>query len=870
LLFFVYGANQVSGPLRDIMAPILDVNPSPDGAGNYGSDAITQLETINRSKHFHRNWYQSQNPEMANAGLTPAEHFLKYGGPLGRNPGKFFDTAYYLRTYPEVVESGLNPLVHYELLGKSRGFSYRPNEAHDARFYEGLRGRWSVLGFTQPILDELRALQEPSDVSDQQPIAALEEALLRMQQGGGAAIAQALDVLDSADHTSANRAVQRRIAIAQLICHGIQQDVPSGLAVYERAALQGLVSTDMHLIRANLASNASERLAWLNAVWLHHGSTTCAALPDQWQGHAIDHLRWVDRPSLNADLKPTLSVLMPCHNAQHSIEQAILSITRQSWAELEIIVLDQGSDDDSTPRIARLAAVDPRIKLVTLPKETATAAALNHGLAQARGTFITTVDAATVAHPQRLEQQMAALGASDNCLATMAACVWLTPDLRVGGWDERGRICAPASDTMLLRRDLLQDTFGGWDHVQDGYAFDLETRLRLHGGASAIVQIDTAPLIVKRCHGPDTRHLSPQAQPGALKLYRDLSARHYRRTGQVKHTATGKGTATEPRPFPLPAILHPQGRALDGVLDAVDGKAVQALSPDDHVTCDLLILRYPPALWRDQRYLPKITAREIKVIVNQPPMSDYGPDGVTRYSIEACAANLRRWFGKDATWHPIGPLVRDALVTHHRDDLPHIDLSPQDWHNIIDISDWQATVQPPVPPRAQDGTLRIGRHARDHVHKWPEAAQTLRAAYPEDPDIEVHVLGGAKVATAILGHTPANWVVHDYGSLHPRDFLAGIDVWIYFANSGWVESFGRTIIEAMAAGVPVILPEIYRPLFQDAALYASPETAVAMARQLHADPQARAAQVTLARAYVQQRFSYNAHAARLRALGVAV
>jgi hypothetical protein len=767
------------------MAPILDVNPRPDGAGNYGSDAITQLETINRSKHFHRNWYQSQNPEMANAGLTPAEHFLKYGGPLGRNPGKFFDIAYYLRTYPEVVESGLNPLVHYELLGKSRGFSYRPNEAHDARFYEGLRGRWSVLGFTQPVLDELRALQEPSDVSDQQPIAALEEALLRMQQGGGAAIAQALDVLDSADHTSANRAVQRRIAIAQLICHGIQQDVPSGLAIYERAALQGLVSTDMHLIRANLASNASERLAWLNAVWSHHGWATCAALPDQRQGHAIDHLRWVDRPSLNADLKPTLSVLMPCHNAQHSIEQAILSITRQSWAELEIIVLDQGSDDDSTPRIARLAAVDPRIKLVTLPKETATAAALNHGLAQARGTFITTMDAATVAHPQRLEQQMAALGASDNCLATMAACVWLTPGLRVGGWDERGRICAPASDTMLLRRDLLQDTFGGWDHVQDGYAFDLETRLRLHGGASAIVQIDTAPLIVKRCHGPDTRHLSPQAKPGALKLYRDLSARHYRRTGQVKHTATGKGTATEPRPFPLPAILHPQGRALDGVhfpviigsdfrmpggsvkscleeirfnrqhglptaifelyrydlfgkglkytmldevLDAIDGKAVQALSPDDHVTCDLLILRYPPALWRDQRYLPKITAREIKVIVNQPPMSDYGPDGVTRYSIEACAANLRRWFGKDATWHPIGPLVRDALVTHHRDDLPHIDLSPQDWHNIIDISDWQATVQPPVPPSVRNGTLRIGRHARDHVHKWPEAAQTLRAA----------------------------------------------------------------------------------------------------------------------------------------------
>lgn len=163
------------------MAPILDVDPRSDIAGNLGVDDATQLETINSSKHFHRNWYQSQNPEMQIAGMTPAEHFLKYGGPLGRNPGKFFDTAYYVQTYPEVAQSGLNPLVHYELLGKSRGLHYRPSDPNDTRLYEGLRGRWSVLGFTQPVLDELRALQAPSEISDQQPTALLEEALLRMQ-----------------------------------------------------------------------------------------------------------------------------------------------------------------------------------------------------------------------------------------------------------------------------------------------------------------------------------------------------------------------------------------------------------------------------------------------------------------------------------------------------------------------------------------------------------------------------------------------------------------------------------------------------------------------------------------------------------------
>lgn len=115
---------------------------------------------------------------------------------------------------------------------------------------------------------------------------------------------------------------------------------------------------------------------------------------------------------------------------------------------------------------------------------------------------------------------------------------------------------------------------------------------------------------------------------------------------------------------------------------------------------------------------------------------------------------------------------------------------------------------------------------------------------------------------------PDNWVVHDFGAQHPRDFLAGIDVWIYFAHPDWVESFGRTIIEATAVGVPVILPEIYRPLFHDAALYATPQTAVEIARKLHADPAAYNAQAEKARRYVAEQFSYEMHLKRLQRTGV--
>lgn len=303
---------------------------------------------------------------------------------------------------------------------------------------------------------------------------------------------------------------------------------------------------------------------------------------------------------------------------------------------------------------------------------------------------------------------------------------------------------------------------------------------------------------------------------------------------------------------------------LPQIRDQIDGEDVDLVTGGDRVSCDLLLLRYPPVLQHRLRHLPQVAARDIRVIVNQPPMSDYGPDGVVRYELARCAENLRAQFGRDATWHPIGPLVRDTLTTRHIHELGHIALSDQDWHNIIDLAGWDRG-----PRRRGPGDkLRIGRHSRDHEHKWPASRDDILAAWPDSPDLEVHVLGGANAPAALLGHVPSNWVVHPFGSRAPRDFLADLDVWIYFDHPDWVESFGRTIIEAMAVGVPVILPEAYRPLFGDAALYATPQTAVDIARRLHADPAAHAAQAARAQAHVRAQFSYEMHLERLRAAGV--
>jgi glycosyltransferase involved in cell wall biosynthesis len=140
----------------------------------------------------------------------------------------------------------------------------------------------------------------------------------------------------------------------------------------------------------------------------------------------------------------------------------------------------------------------------------------------------------------------------------------------------------------------------------------------------------------------------------------------------------------------------------------------------------------------------------------------------------------------------------------------------------------------------------------------------LLAVYPDSEEYEVHVLGGAEIARKVLGGIPKNWHVLGFGELHPKDFLSTLDVFVYYTHPDWVEAFGRVIIEAMAVGVPVILPHSYRELFKEAAIYAEPSEVKSNIDRLMADDEYYESQVRVARDYVEKHFGYTVHATRLR------
>ena len=99
-----------------------------------------------------------------------------------------------------------------------------------------------------------------------------------------------------------------------------------------------------------------------------------------------------------------ISVLLPLHNEQALLGEALASLTAQTRREFEIVAVDDGSTDASAELLAAHARRDSRLHVTRLPHG-GVVSALNAGLAAARGRYIARMDADDIAAPERLALQ---------------------------------------------------------------------------------------------------------------------------------------------------------------------------------------------------------------------------------------------------------------------------------------------------------------------------------------------------------------------------------------------------------------------------------------------------------------------------------
>jgi glycosyltransferase involved in cell wall biosynthesis len=101
-----------------------------------------------------------------------------------------------------------------------------------------------------------------------------------------------------------------------------------------------------------------------------------------------------------------VSVIMPAYNAEKTIENSIRSILNQTYPNLELIIVDDGSDDD-TPLIAgNIARVDKRVRFYRLDRNMGCYVARNEGIRHSKGKYIAIQDADDIALKDRLEKQL--------------------------------------------------------------------------------------------------------------------------------------------------------------------------------------------------------------------------------------------------------------------------------------------------------------------------------------------------------------------------------------------------------------------------------------------------------------------------------
>jgi glycosyltransferase involved in cell wall biosynthesis len=103
-----------------------------------------------------------------------------------------------------------------------------------------------------------------------------------------------------------------------------------------------------------------------------------------------------------------ITIVVPAYNAGATIDRTLKSVRSQSYRDIEILVVDDGSLDETPSIIARHAAADKRIRLITQANR-GVAAARNRGIAEARGNLIAPIDADDLWSSTKLEKQIATM-----------------------------------------------------------------------------------------------------------------------------------------------------------------------------------------------------------------------------------------------------------------------------------------------------------------------------------------------------------------------------------------------------------------------------------------------------------------------------
>ncbi|SHF57715.1 Glycosyl transferase family 2 [Desulfacinum infernum DSM 9756] len=213
---------------------------------------------------------------------------------------------------------------------------------------------------------------------------------------------------------------------------------------------------------------------------------------------------------------PLISVILPVFNAENFVEESIESILSQTANDLELIVIDDGSEDGSWEKIRAAASRDGRIRPLRNKKNRGLIYTLNKGLLESKGFYVARMDADDISLPDRLASQIEFMKEHN---VDFCGC-WI----RLLGSIRKRVICFPETDigfktlllfqtpfshpTLVMRRKIIHAGFRYRSDAVHAEEYDLAVQLAKYYRMGNVPKV----LLLYRVHKSQVSNLHRRTQ----------------------------------------------------------------------------------------------------------------------------------------------------------------------------------------------------------------------------------------------------------------------------------------------------------------------------------------------------------------------
>ena len=249
--------------------------------------------------------------------------------------------------------------------------------------------------------------------------------------------------------------------------------------------------------------------------------------------------------------KGKVSIIIGAFNAAGTVGYSVRSVLAQSYRNIEVIVVDDGSTDGTWEELEKLRHSDSRVRTIRNAANSGPYICRNIALEATEGTYVAIHDADDFAHPQRLERQMTCFDRPD-VVAVFAAHIRFNSRGQIA-LENNGAIVGDGPMTFLCRRSVFSD-IGEFERVRTRGDIEFWDRMKCYYGSHRVLHLDE--VLVYALHDSESNSHAMVRSPEARRRLELFRAAYNRRLMLVRSTAElkrGEGKVLT-RPEPRPAV----------------------------------------------------------------------------------------------------------------------------------------------------------------------------------------------------------------------------------------------------------------------------------------------------------------------------